>query len=126
MGLKIKPNCQRCFYGGVYRPNEQLASCGCENVTEQTVVDFDPLFKKERQWVSRKNWADECDCERFIPHLSEVEGDYELEPICLYNAVFDCPFCGNMVYVLDIGIEKTEIVTCNECNKQIAVQGKAI
>ena len=122
----MKPNCQRCFYSGVYDPNAHLASCACENVTEQTVIKFDPLFKKERQYVSRKNWKDECKCEHFIPHLSESQGDYELEQVLTYNAVFDCPFCGNTVYVFDIGIETTEVITCDECEKQIAVNGKSL
>ena len=124
--MKIKPNCSRCYHGGVYSPSEQLASCVCINVAEQTIVKFDPLFKKERQWVSRKEWEEECDCECFIPHLSEGDGDYELEPVCTFNTSFDCPFCGNTVYVWDIGIEETAIITCDECEKQIAVTGKAI
>lgn len=123
--MKIKPNCRRCFYSGVYDPNEQLASCKCENVTEPTIIKHDPLFNKERQYVSRKNWKDECDCEHFIPHLSEAEGDYELEQACTFNTSFDCPFCGNTVYVWDIGFEETELITCDECKKQIAVNGKS-
>ena len=124
--MKIKANCQKCYYGGLFDHNRQLASCDCENVTESTVIAFDPLFKKERQYVSRKKWSEKCDCEHFIPHLSESEGDYELESYCTFNTVFDCPFCGNTIYVYDIGIEETEIVTCDECEKQIAVQGKCI
>lgn len=124
--MAIKPNCRRCYYGGLFDHNRHLASCDCENVTEPTITAFDPLFKRERQYVSRKNWNDVCDCEQFIPHLSESEGDYELEPVCAYNTEFDCPFCGETVYVYDIGIEETEIVTCDECGRQIAVEGKAI
>lgn len=124
--MEIKPNCRRCFYGGAYSHGEQLASCACENVTEQTVIKYDQLFKKERKYVPRKNWEDECDCEHFIPHLSEAEGDYELEPICTFNTSFDCPFCGNTVYVWGIGIEETAFITCDECEKQIAVDGKSI
>lgn len=123
---KLKPNCRRCYYGGCFDHNRQLASCACKNVTEPTITDFDPLFKKTRQYVSRKNWKDECDCEQFIPHLSETEGDYELEATYSFNTSFDCPFCGNTVYVWDIGIEETEIITCDECGKQIAVDGKGI
>ena len=121
----MKPNCQRCFYSGSYSSKAELASCRCENVTEQTIIKYDPLFKKERKYVPRKNWSDECDCEHFIPHLSEAEGDYELEPVCTFNTSFDCPFCGNTVYVWDIGINGTEIITCDECEKQIAVNGKS-
>lgn len=124
--MKIKPNCQKCFYGGAYDHAERLASCKCENVTEPTIIKYDPLFKKDRQYVSRKNWNDECDCEHFIPHLSEYDDDYELEPVCTYNAYFDCPFCGNAISVFDLGLEETEIITCDECEKQIAVEGKAI
>ena len=122
----MKANCQRCYYGGVYSPSEQLASCDCENMAKQTIVKYDPLFKKERQWVSRKEWGEECDCQHFVPHLSEAEGDYELEPICAFNTSFDCPFCGNTVYVWEIGLEETVLITCDECEKQIAVQGKGI
>ena len=124
--MKIKPNCRRCFYGGLYDPNKQLAACECKDVTEPTIIDYDPLFKKERQYVSRKKWEEECDCEHFIPYLSEAEGDYELEATCTFNTSFDCPFCGNTVYVWDIGIEETAFITCDECEKQIAVQGKGI
>lgn len=124
--MKIKPNCQRCYYGGVYSPSEKLASCDCENMAKQTIVKYDPLFKKERQWVSRKEWEEEYDCQHFVPHLSEAEGDYELEPVCTFNTSFDCPFCGHTVFVWDIGIEETALITCDECEKQIAVQGKGV
>ena len=124
--MKIKPNCRRCFYGGLYNHNKHLAACECKDVTEPTIIDYDPLFKKERQYVSRKKWEEECDCEHFIPYLSEGEGDYELEATCTFNTSFDCPFCGNTVYVWDIGIEETAFITCDECEKQIAVQGKGI
>lgn len=124
--MAIKPNCQRCYYGGCFDHDRQLASCDCKTVTEPTIIAFDTLFMKERQYVSRKKWEDECDCDHFIPHLSETEGDYELEPVCSYNTEFDCPFCGETVYVYDIGVEETEIVTCDECGKQIAVEGKGI
>mgnify|MGYP003290184638 CR=1 FL=1 len=122
----MKPNCRRCYYGGLFVHNRQLASCDCKNVTEPTFIVYDELFKIERQYVHRKNWEDECDCEHFIPHLSEAEGDYELEATCTFNTSFDCPFCGETVYVWDIGIEETAFVTCDECGKQIAVQGKGI
>ena len=124
--MNIKPNCRRCLYSGSYSRNEQLASCNCENVTEQTIIKQDPLFNKAQKYVLRKNWSDECDCEHFIPHLSESEGDYELEAICTFSTSFDCPFCGNEIYIYDIGIEETKIVTCDECEKEIAVQGKGI
>ena len=124
--MKIKPNCRRCFYAGVYSPSERLASCDCGNNTEQTIVKFDPLFKKERNWVYRKEWEEECDCEHFIPHLSEGEGDYELEAVCSFSTSFECPFCGNTVNVWDIGIEETAIIICDECEKQIAVEGKEL
>ena len=124
--MAMKPNCRRCFYGGLYDHNRQLASCDCGNVTEQAITDFDPLFKKERKYVSRKKWEEECECEHFIPHLSESEGDYELEAVSTFNTSFDCPFCGEKLYVFDIGIEGTEIITCDECGKQIAVEGKSI
>lgn len=124
--MEIKPNCRRCYYGGLFDHNRQLASCDCKTVTEPTIIAFDTLFMKERQYVSRKKWEDECDCDHFIPHLSETVGDYELEPVCSYNTEFDCPFCGETVYVYDIGVEVTEIVTCDECGKQISVEGKCI
>jgi hypothetical protein len=110
----------------MYNHNKQLASCRCESVTEPTIIDFDPLFKQERQYVSRKRWEDECDCEHFIPHLSEGEGDYELEAVSTFNTSFECPFCGNTVYVWDIGMEETELITCDECERVIAVDGKSI
>ena len=124
--MEIKPNCRRCFYGGSFSQKAQLASCKCANVTEPTIIKHDPLFGKDMQYVSRKNWSDECDCEHFIPHLSEAEGDYELEAVCTFNTSFDCPFCGNAVYVWNIGIEETAFITCDECGKQIAVDGKGI
>ena len=124
--MKIKPNCRRCFYGGSYNHNERLASCECKNVTEPTIIKNDPLFNKERQYVSRNKWEDECNCEHFIPRLSEAEGDYELEAFCVFNTSFDCPFCGNTVYVWNIGIEETAFITCDECENQIAVEGKCI
>ena len=65
MGMKMKPNCRRCYYGGLYDHNRQLASCECENVTEPTIIAHDPLFNKERQYVSRKKWDEKCDCKHF-------------------------------------------------------------
>lgn len=124
--MKIKANCRKCYYGGLFDHDRQLASCECKNVTESTVIAFDPLFKRERQYVSRKKWEEECDCEHFVPHLSEDEGDYDLEISCTFFTEFDCPFCGNTIYVYDIGYDETEIVTCDECEKQIAVQGRSI
>ena len=124
--MRIKPNCRRCFYCGSYDHNKRLASCRCENVTEPTIIELDPLFNKERQYVSRKKWEEECDCEHFIPHLSEGEGDYELEAVSTFNTSFECPFCGNTVYVWDIGIEETALITCDECERVIAVDGKSI
>lgn len=124
--MKMKPNCRRCFYSGSYSHKLKLASCRCENVTEPTIIKYDPLFNKEQKYVSRDNWSDECDCEHFIPHLSEAEGDYELEAVCAFNTSFDCPFCGETVYVWEIGLEETALITCDECEKQIAVTGKGI
>lgn len=124
--MKIKPNCAKCYYGGAYKPNEQLASCKCENVSEPTIIKFDELFQRERQFVKRKDFYEECDCEHFIPHLSEADDDFELEAICTFTTSFDCPFCGDNVDVYDIGIEETQIITCDGCGKKIAVQGKGI
>lgn len=124
--MKIKPNCKKCYYGGSYIPNEQLASCKCTDVTEPTVIKFDDLFKKERQYVKRKNWDDESYCEYFIPHLSESDDDFELEAVCTFTTSFDCPFCGENIDVYDIGIEETRLVNCEECGKRLAVKGKSI
>lgn len=124
--VRIKPNCRRCYYGGAFRPDEHLATCECDTVTEPTVIMHDPLFNRERKYVSRENWADECDCECFVPHLSECEGDYKLEAVCTFNASFDCPFCGNTIDVWDIGIEETTVVTCDDCGRRIAVDGKVV
>lgn len=123
---KIKPNCYNCYYGGSYAPNSHLASCNCENVTEPTVIELDPLFDRERQYVKRKNWEDECDCEHFMPHLSEANGDFELETVCYFNANFDCPFCGENLDVYGLEVEETRFITCDECGKKIAVKGKEI
>ena len=49
----------------------------------------------------QKKWEDECDCEHFIPHFSEGEGDYELEAVSTFNTSFECPFCGNTVHLQD-------------------------
>ena len=124
--MAIKPNCRRCFYGGSFSPKAKLASCECENVTEPTIIKHDPLFDKDRRYVSRGSWSEECNCGQFIPHLSESEGDYELEAVYTFNTEFDCPFCGSAVYVWNIGIEETKLITCDECGKQIAVEGKGI
>ena len=124
--MKIKPNCRRCFHSGSYHHGKQLASCKCENVTEPITIELDPILKKYRQYVSRKKWEEECDCEHFIPLLSEAEGDYELEAVCSFNTSFECPFCGNTIYVWEIGIEETALMVCDECERTIAVEGKEI
>jgi hypothetical protein len=124
--MAIKPNCQKCYYGGGYKPNEHLACCNAPYPKEPTVIKFDELYKRERQFVKRKKWDDECDCGNFIPSLSEADGDFELEAVCTFNASFDCPFCGERIDVFDLGIEETELVKCDWCGKQIAVHGKSI
>ena len=124
--MNIKPNCKKCLYGGFWNPSESLASCSTPMPKEPTVTKFDKVFKKERQFVKRRNWDDECECKNFIPHLSEIDGDFELEAVTTFNASFDCPFCGENVDVYGLGIETTEIVTCAECGKEIAVKGKCI
>ena len=122
--MKIDPNCQLCFYGGVYNHNKQLASCECEKV--RTITEYDPFFKKDRQWVPRQKWDEECDCGYFIPRLSEANGDYELEAVVTFNTSFECPFCGETVYVWNIGFEEIAFITCDECDRQIVVTGKTM
>lgn len=122
----MKPNCQKCYYGGSFKPKEFLASCNAPYPKEPTVIKFDELYQRERQFVKRKNWDDECECKNFIPSLSEFDGDFELEAVYTFNAHFDCPFCGEIVDVYDVGIEEIQLVNCEECGKQIAVHGKSI
>ena len=124
--MNIKPNCQKCYYGGGYKPNECLASCSAPYPKEPTVIKFDELFKRERQFVRRRKWDEECDCGNFIPSLSEIDGDFELEAVYTFNTSFNCPFCDEIIDVYDIGIEETQLITCDECARQIAVQGKQI
>ena len=124
--MKIKASCKGCYYSGHYIPNKHLAYCRCEDVTEPIVIQLDPLLGREERYVKRENWEDECNCEHFVPHLSEYNDDYELECVCTYETSFACPFCGETVDVWDLGIEETKIVTCDECGKQIAVDGKHI
>ena len=124
--MAIVPNCQKCYYGGSFRQNESLASCCAPYPKEPTITKYDELFQRERQFVKRRNWDDECECGNFIPDLSESDGDFELEAVCTFNASFDCPFCGESIVVYGLGVEETEIITCDECGKQIAVHGKSI
>lgn len=124
--MKIKPNCQKCYYGGSFKPNEHLASCNAPYPKEPSITKYDELFRRERVFVKRINWDDERECGNFIPRLSESDGDFELEAVCTFNASFDCPFCGETIDVYGLGVEETEIVTCDECGKKIAVQGKSI
>lgn len=123
---KIKANCERCYYGGAFIPSEGLASCNCARITEPTEIRYDSLFKKERQYVERKKWDSPCDCEHFTPRLSEGRGDFELNIDISYETQFDCPFCGEELYVFGIGVDETKLVTCDQCRKRIAVEGKAI
>ena len=124
--MKIKPNCQKCYYGGGFKPNRYLASCDAPFPKEPTVIEYDELYKRERKFVRRRNWDDECDCKNFMPLLSEYDGDIELEASVTFNTSFDCPFCGEVIDVYDIGIEETVFVTCDECGREIAVKGKCI
>lgn len=122
----MKPNCKKCFYGGTFKPNRSLASCSAPYPKEPSIIEYDELFQRERTFVKRRNWDDECECNNFIPKLSETDGDFELEPVCTFSTDFECPFCGEFVYVDNLGIEETKLVTCGECGKQIAVKGKSI
>ena len=124
--MKRKPNCQKCYHGGSFIPKEGLASCNSARITEPTVIKLDPLFGKERQYVKRNNWNDECDCDHFIPYLSESDGDFELNEVCSFETYFDCPFCGDEIDVFDIDIDETKLIMCGCCGKKIAVKGKEI
>ena len=77
--MNIKPNCKKCYYGGLWKPSESLASCSAPIPKEPTVTKFDEWLNRERRFVKRRNWDDECECRNFIPSLSEIDGDYELE-----------------------------------------------
>lgn len=122
----IKPNCKKCYYGGSFKPNRSLASCSAPYPKEASIIEYDEPFQRERTFVKRRNWDDECGCGNFIPKLSETDGDFELEPVCTFNTSFDCPFCGNNIDVYGIGIEETMLVGCDECGREIAVKGKSI
>ena len=122
----MKANCKRCYYGGSFRLSEGLASCSAPMPKEPYITKYDELFKKERRFVVRSNWDDKCECENFVPLLSEMNDDFELEAVTTFNASFDCPFCGEKIDVYGLGIEETEIVTCGECGREIAVRGKCV
>lgn len=123
--MKIKQCCQKCYYGGTFIPNESLASCNSVP-KEPTITKYDELFRRQRQFVKRRNWDDECECGNFIPNLSEIDGDFELEAICTFDAHFYCPFCNEPIDVYDLAVEEIRLITCDECAKEIAVHGKAI
>ena len=123
--MKIKPNCFKCYYGGLFSEKEHLASCRCEEVTEPTYVYHD-FMESEIQCVARQNWEDECNCEHFMPNLKESEDDYELEMRYSFSTSFDCPFCGNTIDVWDIDVEEIKLVTCEECGRKMAVHGKEL
>lgn len=126
MSKIIKPNCQKCYYTACFIPKSGLASCKCERITEPVIIELDKLMNKERRYVKRNKWDDECDCDCFIPDLSEAEQDFELEEVCTFETCFDCPFCGEEIYVDDIGFEETKLIECENCGKQIAVGGKSL
>lgn len=122
----MKPNCEKCYHGGIFVKNKGLASCNSARITEPTVIEYDNFFKKDRQYVKRMNWDDECKCERFIPLLSESDKDFELVEVLTYETSFGCPFCGEDIDVYDIGIDETKLITCYNCERKIAVSGKEI
>lgn len=122
----MKAKCSDCYYSRCYYPRQHLVYCDCTDITEPTVTHFDRMFKKERQYVHRDNWDDECECECFIPQLSEDNGDYVLEETTIFSTAFDCPFCGGGIDVDDIGIEENIIVECPECERKIAVNGPSV
>lgn len=122
--MEIKPNCANCYYCGYFKMNEHLACCNCTDITEPTVIQYDSFFKENRQFVKRNDWYDECDCEHFIPRLSESNGDYEIDIVHYYTITMNCPFCGEEIYIDDIEEYETKVVTCDECGKKIAVEGK--
>ena len=124
--MKIKPNCYKCYYGGCFDPKERLASCKCEEITEPTIIEFNKVLNQELQYVKRDEWEDIHECDHFIPVLSETSGDIELEQVCSFETFFACPFCGDTMWVCDIGIEETKFVECESCERTIAVKGKSV
>lgn len=125
MSRRIKPNCRKCYYSSCYIHSEKLAGCKCEDIDEPTVLAEDKTFG-DTLCVKRNEWAEECECEHFMPRLNELEGDFELEAHTSFDTSFECPFCGADIDIFDIGIEETVICTCDECGRKIAVDGKAI
>lgn len=121
--MKIKPNCEKCYYSGAFYNSEQLARCDCERGTEPTVYFYDKIFREIQQCVKRSRWDEECDCEQFVPILREDDGDFELEEEIIYNTDFDCPFCGERIYCDDISKCDTKLIRCDNCDKMIAVDG---
>ena len=87
MSKIIKPNCQKCYYTACFISKRGLASCECERITEPVIIELDKLMNKERRYVKRNKWDDECDCDCFIPDLSEAEQDFELEEVCTFALI---------------------------------------
>lgn len=42
----MKPNCRRCYYGGVFVGNKGLASCDSARITEPTIIEYDKALDK--------------------------------------------------------------------------------
>lgn len=123
MSNKIKPNCEKCYYSGVYYSQKHLASCDNPSITEPVVIKHDDLLNRERRCVRRSAWNEECECNQFVPLLSEQDNDFELEQEVIFNTEFDCPFCGEKIDVCDVSVANVQLITCDNCNKLIAVDG---
>lgn len=67
--------------------------------------------------------CEECECNQFVPLLSERDNDFELEQEVIFNTEFDCPFCGEKIDVCDVSVANVQLIPCDNCNKLIAVDG---
>lgn len=121
--MSIKPNCKKCYFSKAYYQSDGLAACDSEEIAEPMVIKHDKYREKDQQCVVRLRWGEECNCEQFVPRLSEATGDYELEEEISYNASFKCPFCGDEMYVYDIPVCGNKLVRCDNCGKRMCVYG---
>ena len=89
-------------------------------------------FNDECEYVDNYNFCDDCRGSIYCTIRSvsckagydiECDNGFELEEEVIFNTEFDCPFCGEKIDVCDVSVANVQLITCDNCNKLIAVDG---
>lgn len=113
---EIRCCCANCYYTGCYRVADKLASCRCKDVKKDALI-YDEVLKENRFYVKRNSFDEEVQCSNFMPEIEDTEIEY----VTYMNVGSNCPFCGEVNTIDNADGEGNEIISCENCGKEYAV-----